>query len=101
MADTIFVKTHPNEGERVGLAEKHPDHPKTDAFPQGGEIYVAGQDQEPQEVARTASVLEALAAKRLIEVTSRGRAVEPEEPAAATPPTPPTPPSTPARGGGR
>lgn len=66
--ERVLVKTHPDEGERVGLAERDPLHPVTDDFPQGGEIYVAGQGQEPQLVARTAGVLDALAKKRLIEV---------------------------------
>lgn len=78
--ETTYVKTHPDEGDRVGLAERDPAHPKTDDFPEGGECYVAGQDQEPQLVAKTAGVMQALARKRLVEVSApRRRAAAPAE----------------------
>jgi len=68
--ETTWVKTHPDEGERVGLAERDPAHPKSADFPDGGEVYVAGQAQAPQLVAKTVGVLAALAAKRLVEVAA-------------------------------
>lgn len=51
---TIFVASHPDTGERVGLWEIHPDHPSR-------EVFVYGQETEPVEVALTPAVLEALA----------------------------------------
>lgn len=83
--ETTWVKTHPDEGERVGLSEKNPAHPKSEQFPQGGEVYVAGQEQPPQQVAKTATVLEALAAKRLIEVPAPSRSA-PASGSASAPP---------------
>lgn len=51
---TIFVVPHPENGDRVALWEVHPAHP-------GGEVFIAGQDTPPCEVAVTPGVLEALA----------------------------------------
>lgn len=50
----VFVVTHPDNGDRVGLWERNPAHP-------GGEVFVFGQDSDPVEVAMTSAVLEALA----------------------------------------
>lgn len=101
--ETTYVKTAPSEGERVGLAEKDPAHPKTDAFPDGGECYVAGQDQEPQQVAKTAGVLDALAKKRIVEVSAAERRRASATEAAPAPSTAegtstPPPPTVPRRG---
>lgn len=52
--DKIFVKAHPDMGDRVALWERHPDH-------EGGEVFIAGQDQPPVEVPMTPGVMEALA----------------------------------------
>ena len=99
--ETTYVKTAPSEGDRVGLAEKDPAHPKTDAFPDGGECYVAGQDQEPQQVAKTAGVLDALAKKRIVEVSAAERRRASQSEPAPTPAegsTTTTPPTVPRRG---
>lgn len=74
MADTIWVTPHPSlkEQNRVALYETHPDHPK-------GEIAIDGADTGPHEVARTPSVLDALASPgpgqspRLVQVDTPSR----------------------------
>lgn len=54
--NTIWVTPHESlrEQNRVALYEVHPDHPE-------GEIAIDGADAGPHEVARTPSVLDALA----------------------------------------
>lgn len=66
----IYVKAHPKMGEQVGLWETNDRHPKNPAGER--EVFVAGQEQEPQQVAQTAKVLEALRQERLIQVTKGG-----------------------------
>lgn len=51
---TIFVVPHPDTGDRVALWEVNPLHPT-------GEVFVAGQNSEPCEVAVTPAVESALA----------------------------------------
>lgn len=70
----VHVTAGPDEGERVALFERHPLHP-------GGECYVAGQNQAPQEVATTPAVLAAYAASRLTVVVPVARANVRAEPA--------------------
>lgn len=98
----IHVKTHPDEGEHVGLADRWPTHPPQEGLPTG-EIYVAGQDQEPVAVdADAPAVVRALAQKRLIVVVddedaraAKGRRARSEPPTQTAPPTPPRPPPAP------
>lgn len=51
--ETFYVVAHPDNEDRLGLWERHPDHP-------GGEVFVAGQDSAPVLVADTPGVREAL-----------------------------------------
>jgi hypothetical protein len=50
----VYVAAHPENGERVALWETHPDHPTR-------EVFVAGQDSAPVQVALTPAVKSALA----------------------------------------
>lgn len=69
--NVIYVKAHPSVGEKVALWEQNDRHPKNAAGER--ECFVAGQDQEPQPVAATAKVLEALRQERLIQTTKGGK----------------------------
>lgn len=60
MTRIIQVKAAPSIGERVGLSERHVDHP-------AGEVYVAGQESPPVKVAAdTPGVLQALERKQIV-----------------------------------
>ncbi len=56
----IWVKVHPKQGAKVGVWEVNDRHPKNEDLNDEREIYVAGQDQEPQQVARTSKVMTAI-----------------------------------------
>lgn len=62
----IWVKAHPKSGDRVAIWEVDDRHPKNSAGEP--EIFVAGQDQEPQEVFETAQVQQRIKDERLIKV---------------------------------
>lgn len=63
MAETIMVKAHPSLGNRVAMFERHKDHPN-------GEVFIAGQDSWPVEVARdTPEVTAAIDQKRIVVLT--------------------------------
>jgi sulfite reductase alpha subunit-like flavoprotein len=60
MPKMIMVKAAPSLGSRVALSERHENHP-------GGEVFVAGQDSPPVEVAAdTPEVTSALDQKRIV-----------------------------------
>ena len=54
MANVIKVKSNLPDKSRVAIWERHPDHPKTEKFPDGGEIFIS--DDKEHEVAETAKV---------------------------------------------
>ena len=62
----VWLKAHPNQGDRTGIWERHPDHPKLNEGDEFGEIFVAGQDSEPVKAAETPAVLDALKEDRVI-----------------------------------
>lgn len=90
---TIWVKASEKQGERVAIWEVNDRHPKNDAGER--EIYVAGQDQKPQEVAPTARVLDALAKGVLVQTTKAGKEKESAAPPAGGDTTNPTAPPNP------
>ena len=56
----IWVKVNPKQGDKVGVWEVNDRHPKNPDLNDEREIYVAGQKQKPQQVARTAKVMTAI-----------------------------------------
>lgn len=75
MADNeqyIYVKPHPDMGEKVALWEVNDRHPENEAGER--EVFVAGQKSEPVQAARTGKVLEALKDNRLVETSAGGKA---------------------------
>lgn len=59
----IRVKSKLTNKSQVALWEKHPDHPKSDRFPEGGEVFIA--DDKEHQVAETPAVLLAIKDDRL------------------------------------
>lgn len=71
----IYVKVHPKQGDKVGVWEVNDRHPKNAELDNSREIYVAGQGQEPQQVARTARVMQALKDDAIMQVDApKGKA---------------------------
>lgn len=66
MADLkiITVKSNLKDKARVALWEKHPAHPKSQQFPEGGEIFIA--DDQEHKVAETPAVLGAIREEKLV-----------------------------------
>lgn len=64
----IWVKVHPKQGAKVGVWEVNDRHPKNPDLNDEREIYVAGQEQEPQQVARTAKVMTAIKDDAIMQV---------------------------------
>lgn len=67
MADTIYVKAGPGTPKgRVALWEVDPQHPKSDEFPEGGEVFIAGD--KVVKVATTSKVNLRLRNDQLVQV---------------------------------
>lgn len=67
MAEYVYVKAGPNnDKDRVALWDTNYDHPFTDEYPDGGEVFVAGS--LPRIAARTPAVNRAIHDGVLVEV---------------------------------
>ena len=69
--------------DRVGVSERHPQHPPSDWYPQGGEVFVVGD--RVVEVAETPLVLQQLQNKTLVRVSGPAATRQAPEPAPAGP----------------
>ncbi len=84
----IWVKAHPKSGEKVALWEVDDRHPANAAGEH--EVFIAGQDQEAQEVFETTLVLDRIKGERLVKVDAPAAPAAPAKkgakaPAGATP----------------
>lgn len=97
----IWVKVTEKQGTRVGVWEVNDRHPKNPDLNDEREIYVAGQDQEPQQVARTTKVQMALKDEAIMQVDapSGGRKAKAKASADADKPEPNTGTGAPPTGG--
>lgn len=97
--DTMTVKATGEQKEDGGWPngfwERHPDHPKSDAYPEGGEVHVVGPDTHT--VAKTTGIIQAIRAGTIVEATKKGEPKETRDAAGniLTPPTPPAAKGTP------
>lgn len=67
MADPKIIKVKSGlTAGKVALWERHPAHPKSKQYPEGGEIFVA--DDQVHEVAETPAVLLAIKDDKLVRV---------------------------------
>lgn len=66
MAETIRVKSNMPDKSQVAIWERNPEHPKSEKFPDGGEIFIA--DDKEHEVAPTSDVNRAIKDGKLVKV---------------------------------
>lgn len=67
--DTPTLRVKAADPTKVGLFDKNPAHPPNDYNPDGGEVFVTGEDVV--EVADVSEVRQAIREGRLVEVSAR------------------------------